>query len=138
MSNDRLDPELLEGTKLPKPEVEIIVAGEKVLKPGMKTFFVRLDEESGVENKVKTEVVTGKTVYGTVCTCDMVCTCENVCSCVGYVPPCTCNLVCSCDNHQICTCDAVCSCESYTVCPCNSQGFSYCSCNIICPCAPVH
>ena len=125
MSNDRLDPELLEGTKLPKPEVEIIVAGEKVLKPGMKTFFVRLDEESGVENKVKTEVVTGKTVYGTVCTCDMVCTCENVCPCVGYV-------ACSCESHKICTCN------SQTICTCNSQSSSYCSCNTVCTCNPVH
>ena len=124
MKNDRFAPELLEGTNLPKPEVEIVVSGEKVLKPGMKTFFVRLDEESGAKNKVKTEVVTGKTVFGTACSCDMVCTCENVCSYVGYVSP--------------STCDLLCSCESYTVCPCNSQGFSYCSCNIICPCAPVH
>ena len=131
MSNDRLDPELLEGTKLPKPEVEIIVAGEKVLKPGMKTFFVRLDEESGAENKVKTEVVTGKTVFGTVCTCDMVCTCENVCPCVGYVD-------CSCESY------VVCGCESYKVCTCNPQNYSSCSCvpvctcNKVCSCVPVH
>lgn len=133
MSNDRLDPELLEGTKLPKPEVEIIVAGEKVLKPGMKTFFVRLDEESGVENKVKTEVVTGKTVFGTVCTCDMVCTCEAVCSCVGYVA-CSCQsyVACSCESHSICTCNS----QSY--CSCNSQSSSYCSCNKVCSCVPVH
>ena len=133
MSNDRLDPELLEGTKLPKPEVEIIVAGEKVLKPGMKTFFVRLDEESGVDNKVKTEVVTGKTVFGTVCTCDMVCTCEAVCSCVGYVS-CSCQsyVACSCESHSICTCNS----QSY--CSCNSQSSSYCSCNKVCSCVPVH
>ena len=133
MSNDRLDPELLEGTKLPKPEVEIIVAGEKVLKPGMKTFFVRLDEESGVDNKVKTEVVTGKTVFGTVCTCDMVCTCEAVCSCVGYVA-CSCQsyVACSCESHSICTCNS----QSY--CSCNSQSSSYCSCNKVCSCVPVH
>lgn len=133
MSNDRLAPELLEGTKLPKPEVEIIVAGEKVLKPGMKTFFVRLDEESGVENKVKTEVVTGKTVFGTVCTCDMVCTCEAVCSCVGYVA-CSCQsyVACSCESHSICTCNS----QSY--CSCNSQSSSYCSCNKVCSCVPVH
>ena len=133
MSNDRLDPELLEGTKLPKPEVEIIVAGEKVLKPGMKTFFVRLDEESGVDNKVKTEVVTGKTVFGTFCTCDMVCTCEAVCSCVGYVA-CSCQsyVACSCESHSICTCNS----QSY--CSCNSQSSSYCSCNKVCSCVPVH
>ena len=133
MSNDRLDPELLEGTKLPKPEVEIIVAGEKILKPGMKTFFVRLDEESGVENKVKTEVVTGKTVYGTVCTCDMVCTCENVCPCVGYV-------ACSCESYVACSCEshAVCTCNSQSTCTCNSQSSSYCSCNKVCSCVPVH
>ena len=133
MSNDRLDPELLEGTKLPKPEVEIIVAGEKVLKPGMKTFFVRLDEESGAENKVKTEVVTGKTVFGTVCTCDMVCTCENVCPCVGYVD-------CSCQSYVPCSCEShvVCGCESYKVCTCNPQNYSSCSCVPVCTCNKVH
>ena len=133
MSNDRLDPELLEGTKLPKPEVEIIVAGEKVLKPGMKTFFVRLDEESGVENKVKTEVVTGKTVFGTVCTCDMVCTCENVCPCVGYVD-------CSCQSDVPCSCESylVCGCESHKVCTCNPQNYSSCSCVPVCTCNKVH
>lgn len=113
MRNDRLDPELLKGTKLPKPEVEIIVDGDSVLKPGMKTYFVRLDDSG----ETKKEVHAGKTVFGSVCTCDMVCTCENVCSCVSYVS---------------------CSCQSYQTCSCNSQGYYSCSCNKVCSCVPVH
>jgi hypothetical protein len=125
------------GAVLPKPQIEIIVDGNSIFKPGMKTFFV--DEEDHAVITSDTEgVVTGEFcscdyVYTTVpsdefiCTCDMVCTCENVCSCDGYVS-CTCESVCDCDGYSSCSCLAY-----STSCSCQSV-----SCGSPCACVPVH
>lgn len=137
MKNDRLDPELLEGTNLPKPEVEIVVSGKRIVKPSMKTFFVKLGEDGAAG-----EIRTGNTVYSSICTCDLVCTCETVCSC---------------DSHSACTCVSVCGCNYYNECGCQDVGHfrdgsicstncyvpihmdgQPCTCNGVCPCAPVH
>ncbi len=134
--NDRVNPAAA-SNKVPKPEVEIIVDGNSVFKPGMKTFFVESTTDGaqpetssifGSEN-----VIVGGTVCtcNSVCTCNTVCTCESVCSCESYV-------ACSCQGYQVCTCDAVCTCQSYTVCTCESQGYTYCSCDQVCTCHPVH
>lgn len=114
--------------KVPKPEVEIIVDGKSLYKPGMKTYFA--DDIDGNAN-------VGNAVFaGTYCSCDMVCTCQNVCSCVGH---CSCNSVttCTCNKVQTCSCVSkpTCSCVSKTSCSCvskTSYGGSYCSC------VPVH
>jgi hypothetical protein len=125
------------GAILPKPQIEIIVDGNSIFKPGMKTFFV--DEEdhavitSDTEGVVTGEFCTCDYVYTTVpsdkfiCTCDMVCTCENVCSCDGYVS-CTCESVCDCDGYSSCSCLAY-----STSCSCQSV-----SCGSPCACVPVH
>jgi len=136
-SNDRID-EQAANAKLPKPEVKIIVDGQNVYKPGMKTFFVgddgnnvTIDQDTGIRGSG------GQVVGGTVCTCNAVCTCEAVCSCESYS-------VCTCESYSVCTCEAVCTCESYSTCTCNSQCscLSYssgsCSCNQVCTCVPVH
>ncbi|NLI21309.1 MAG: hypothetical protein GX418_07180 [Clostridiales bacterium] len=94
MSNDRIQSG--EGSaKLPKPEVKIIVDGQEIVKPGMRTFFAKDNEGEGAiysGDKTVADVVT----Y-TVCTCNTV----PVCSCDSYVKPrCSCNSqggsVCSC------------------------------------------
>ena len=130
MANDRIDPSLLEGNALPKPEVEIIIDGQSVRKPGMKTYFVEVD---GAGN-AKKEVHTGVTAIETICTCDTVpvreCDCESV-------TVCTCDSEWSCETDLICTCDSECSCDPH--CSCESVGGgSYCSCNPYCTCVPVH
>lgn len=126
-NNDRVKkPAVL--SKLPKPEIEMILDGNSVFKPGMKTYFV--DEVDGDGNA-------GKSIFGgTYCSCDMVCTCENVCSCVGH---CSCNTIssCTCNKVQTCSCvgKATCTCVGKSTCSCvsnTSYGRSYCSC------VPVH
>lgn len=88
--NDRA---LTEGSDdvLPKPQIDIIVDGNRVFKPGMKTFFVDeydTDDEEYV-GKVMGEYCSCDTVTSThvVCTCLSVCTCESVCSCLTYQKP---------------------------------------------------
>ena len=86
--NDRALTQSDDGA-LPKPQIEIVVDGTHVFKPGMKTYFV----ESYAENEQPTARVSG-----TVCSCDsvsssyLVCTCESVsaCSCESYSSGCTC------------------------------------------------
>ncbi len=124
------------NTALPKPQIEIIVDGNSIYKPGMKTFFV---EGAGNEAVISSEgVVTGEfctcdVVYTTqpgsttFCTCDEVCTCESVCSCDGY-SSCSCESVCGCDNDS-------CSCLSHSSSTCSCQSVS---CGSPCACVPVH
>lgn len=107
-SNDRIDDKAA-NAKLPKPEVKIIVDGQTVYKPGMKTYFVGDD---GPQGELGIRGSEGNVVGGTVCSCNAVCTCEAVCSCESY--------------------SASCSCESYY------SGGGGCSCNQVCTCVPVH
>jgi hypothetical protein len=101
-------------------QIEIIVAGERVTKPGMKSVFIEDDYTAIVDD--------GYTVRGEYCTCNSVqyCTCNSVCTCESV---CSCEYVCGCDGH--CSCDQVCSCDGN--CSCLSvSGNTYCSC------VPVH
>ena len=133
--NDRTLASASEGA-LPKPQIEIIVDGNSVFKPGMKTYFV--DSYSTTAEEYTTKVVgeycscdTVLTEY-TVCTCEHVCTCNAVCSCEAHT-------VCSCDN--VCTCENVCSCDGYQSCTCESYGSGsgqWVSCGSPCACVPVH
>ena len=101
---------------LPKPQIQIIVDGKSVFKPGMKTYFVEDDAESADEH------ADGK-IVGTYCSCDtvvsthLICTCESVssgCSCLKYSP------VSGCPTNKtgggvVCTCQSV-SCGSPCAC----------------------
>ena len=149
--NDRLGGEE-SGTyagKLPIPEVSIIVDGNRIFKPGMKTVFVEDDQEVAIRSAppddvsvVGGEYCTCNTVTvctcNAVCTCQAVCTCESVCSCVGHCScnqVCTCESVCSCVGH--CSCNQVCSCEN--VCSCNNYASGRgVPCTGPCACVPVH
>ena len=150
--NDRA---LTEESKdaLPKPQIEIIVDGNSVFKPSMKTYFVdEYDEDEGkFTGVVMGEYCSCDTVLSThvVCTCDTVCTCEAVetkptqtvcscdpvCTCESVGTPtqtvCTCDPVCTCQD--VCSCDGYCSCESYS-----SGGGGTVSCGSPCACVPVH
>ncbi len=137
---------------LPKPQIEIIVDGNSVFKPSMKTYFV--DEYDEEKSEYSSQVM------GTYCTCDMVtsthtvCTCLSVCTCdavatpTPVVTPCTCDAVatptpivtpCTCDS--VCTCLSVCSCDGYQSCSCVSNvpsGGGGVDCGAPCACVPVH
>ncbi len=148
--NDR---SLSEGASdaLPKPQLQIIVDGNSVFKPSMKTYFV--DEYDKKKHEYTSQVM------GTYCSCDMVvskhtvCSCLAVCTCDADTKPtqkvCTCDAVatptkptetvCSCDS--VCTCESVCSCDGYQSCTCeghSSGGGGYVSCGSPCACVPVH
>ena len=132
--NDRALSEPSEGA-LPKPQIEIIVDGNSVFKPGMKTYFV--DDNADSSGSAGTGKIVGTycscdtvlTTY-TVCTCEHVCTCNSVCSCEAHT-------VCSCDN--VCTCENVCSCDGYQSCSCvGNTGGQWVSCGSPCACVPVH
>ena len=113
--NDRA---LSEGddTSLPKPQIEIIVDGNSVFKPGMKTYFVDdYDKDEGeYVSKVMGEYCSCDTVVSThvVCTCEAVCTCESVCSCLSY-------------QSSVCTTNV-------------GGGTRTVSCGAPCACVPVH
>jgi hypothetical protein len=95
---------------LPKPIVEIVVDGNTITKPGMKTVI--LDAESP-QREGSPVLETYGMASVPVCTCDKVCTCESVCgtnkpsssgssgsrpSGTTTVPGgCTCNKVCTCN-----------------------------------------
>lgn len=122
------------SAKLPQPEISIIVDGNKIFKPGMKSVFIDDDKDVVISSDNNTQTVAGYCSCNsvnicscnTVCTCEGVCTCESVCSCVGH---CSCNQVCSCENH--CSCDQVCTCESQCTCQSHTSITG-------CSCAPVH
>ncbi|MDI9590932.1 MAG: hypothetical protein QM302_07860 [Acidobacteriota bacterium] len=129
---------------LPKPQIEIIVDGNSVFKPSMKTYFVDeydadAGEFSGHVTGVMGEYCSCDTVAvpHTVCTCESVCTCVSVCTCESV---CSCVDVCTCDN--VCTCESVCSCDGYSSCSCvgytSSSGGGWVSCGSPCACVPVH
>ena len=126
---------------LPKPQVSIIVDGNQIFKPGMKTVFI----EAGGGQEAGSAVDRTGIITGSYCSCDTVCTCQAVdghgfCACDAV---CGCNAQCGCESY--CTCDAQCACEN--VCSCES----YCSCQSYstggggtvlctapCACVPVH
>ncbi|MCL2337066.1 MAG: hypothetical protein FWC60_06565 [Firmicutes bacterium] len=123
------------SAKIPQPEISIIVAGNKIFKPGMKSVFIEDDDTVTIGQE--TDIVNG----GAYCSCNAVqfCSCNTVCTCesVGAsaagssLGQCSCNQVCSCDPH--CSCES--HCGSYSSCTCQSRssgGGSYCSC------VPVH
>ena len=135
--NDRA---LSEGADdaLPKPQIQIIVDGNSVFKPSMKTYFV--DEYDEGANTYETQIM------GTYCSCDTVvsthtvCTCLAVCTCDADATPTTpTETVCTCEH--VCTCESVCSCDGYQSCTCQSYssgGGGYVTCGSPCACVPVH
>jgi hypothetical protein len=67
--------------------VTIIVNGQSLYKPGMKTFFADDDGTTSIRGSE------GKVVGGTICTCEAVCTCESY-------------SICTCESYSTCTCDS--------------------------------
>lgn len=126
--NDRDDDGPSDGV-LPKPHIEIILDGNSIYKPGMKTFFVQ-------EGDDKTALVSSDGVVGgEFCTCDVVYTSTSSCACNSH---CSCEDVCNCDSYIACSCDrqsSTCSCVSYTSTVCSCQSVS---CGSPCACVPVH
>jgi hypothetical protein len=153
--------------RLPKPEISIIVDGQSIYKPGMKTFFVEQDNSalSGSQDSqpigsirnnqsiVMGEYCTCDTVLvkrpdyegigGTYCACDPHCSCQSANSCPSYsvaTPG-----LCPADNSSV-NCPAHCPANyaggTTTVpCPANYTGGCSCdtvSCNGPCACVPVH
>lgn len=120
-----------QSTKIPQPEINIIVDGDQISKPGMKSIFVESDHGVIIGDPTVNSGSFCSCNVVLICTCEQVCSCESVCTCVGH---CACNQVCSCDGHcscdQVCTCNAQCTCQNRTVCTCNPH--QYCSC------VPVH
>lgn len=117
-----------ENGVLPKPQIEIIVDGNTVFKPGMKTFFV--DEFDKDKGSFSTRVM------GEYCSCDTVtaaytvCTCEDVCTCHGYSRQSTTPTIPNIPTPgtpqvSVPTTTQVCSCQSVT-------------CGGPCACVPVH
>ncbi|MBQ3267663.1 MAG: hypothetical protein IJI16_05210 [Atopobiaceae bacterium] len=115
--NDRALTEADDAT-LPKPQIEIIVDGESVFKPGMKTYFIDgYSEETGQFSS---------SVMGAYCSCDTVSASYMVCTC-----------------EHVCTCESVCSCVGYSTCACvgnvtSGGGGGWVSCGSPCACVPVH
>lgn len=113
-----------DNAALPKPQIEIIVDGNSVFKPGMKTYFVDdyKNGEGEYVGKVMGVYCSCDTVVSThvVCTCEAVCTCESVCSCLAY-------------QSTVCT-------ANVSGCPTNkgSGGTRTVSCGAPCACVPVH
>lgn len=125
MADEKFDDRALSEASdvaLPKPQIQIIVDGKNIFKPGMKTYFVESDTESSGAGTGTGTGVDAK-VEGTYCSCDtvvsthLICTCESVstCSCVGHtvVSPCAC--VMNTSGGTVCTCQAV-SCGSPCAC----------------------
>ena len=107
---------------LPKPQIEIIVDGTSVFKPGMKTYFV---DDYGEEESLNAKVV------GTYCSCDTVITTHLICTC-QHVP------VCSCESHRTCACVG----NAFGTTP-NIGGGTICTCQAVscgspCACIPVY
>ena len=135
---------------VPKPQIEIIVDGNSVFKPSMKTYFV--DDYNKTKHEFESKVM------GTYCSCDTVvsthtvCTCDTVatpapsgsthtvCTCDAVATPAPTETVCTCDAE--CTCQDVCSCDGYQSCSCESVdsggGGGWVSCGAPCACVPVH
>lgn len=116
--NDRIAYE--NETVLPKPQLEIIVSGDSVFKPGMKAYFIEDYSEGDTDYQAK--------VMGSYCTCDTVA--------VGSTQVCTCNSVCTCE--AVCTCESNCTCHGYSIPSGNSSSGGTRSCGAPCACVPVH
>lgn len=97
MNNDRVQSADV-TSKLPKPEVKIIMDGQSIVKPGMRTFFAQDTSENGAIQSG--DSTTAGVISYTVCTCNTV----PVCTCDNYVKP-----SCSCNSHSSCyqTCSCV-------------------------------
>lgn len=124
---------------LPKPQIEIIVDGNSVFKPSMKTYFV--DDYNNGTHEFESKVM------GTYCSCDTVVSTHVVCTCDTVATPAApapgeatpTETVCTCDAE--CTCQDVCSCDGYQSCSCvsvSSGGGGLVSCGAPCACVPVH
>jgi len=146
IKNDRILTEEDEAV-LPKPQVKIIVDGNSIYKPGMKTVFA--------ENLTR--------IRGISATCptdsEALCTCDTVIQGNSYP---TIGVICTCEAHVDCSCDSHCTCQNVGSCPYNTvggntsgntggntggtggtTGGSVCtcqsvSCNGPCACVPVH
>jgi hypothetical protein len=125
---------------LPKPHIEIIVDGNSIYKPGMKTYFVDEAKKGSIRSTqtTKTATTTTETYTEVICTCDLVAVpnikSKTICACEAF---CSCNSQCSCEKH--CSCNSQCSCQN--VCSCNnysSGGGGSVSCGSPCACVPVH
>ena len=126
--NDRGLADGADSEALPKPQIEIIVDGNKVFKPGMKTFFV--DEFNKKDGSFDTQVMGEYCSCDTVTTTYTVCVCEDVCSCNSYhktvTTPTTPSIPCPADlANSVPNSTQVCSCQSV-------------SCGSPCACVPVH
>lgn len=123
MYNDRIDLGVSSQDSLPKPEVKIILNGNSLYKPGMKTYFVEDDSESASIGTGHSENV----VTGVYCSCNKV-EVSNA------------NLVCSCNPYN--SCPSNCSCNAYTATTAttksNSGGGAWVPCTAPCSCVPVH
>lgn len=119
MADERYDDRALSEANdgaLPKPQIQIIVDGKSIFKPGMKTYFVEDGDETGSGD------IEGK-VVSTSCRCDTVvsthlnCTCESVsaCSCVSHTVSVGCPAQGGGTGGTVCTCQAV-SCGSPCAC----------------------
>ena len=103
-------------TALPKPQIEIIVDGKSIFKPGMKTYFIE-------DGAASSDDADDARIVGTYCSCDtvvsthLICTCESVstCSCVTYSPTNACPANRTGGGGTVCTCQAV-SCGSPCAC----------------------
>ncbi len=95
--NDRVE-QPSKSLKIPKPEVEIIVNGESVYKPGMKSYVISPADKGNSTKQVMGSK--GYVVGGTVCTCDTVSTSTSKppSSGGGGTGRCTCNKICTCNK----------------------------------------
>lgn len=113
--NDRVKEEAA-NFKIPKPEVEIIVNGESVYKPGMKSYFVERDGVAALNDATKVKGSDGTVVGGTICTCNLVIVDEAT----GERS--------TCSSHGI---------SSGKKSSGGGGGGGGCSCNKVCTCVPV-
>lgn len=96
--NDRVD-QPSKNLKIPKPEVEIIVSGESIYKPGMKSYVISPADKSNSTKQIMGSK--GYIVGGTTCTCDTVSTSTSKPPSSGGgggTGRCTCNKICTCNK----------------------------------------
>ncbi len=127
---------------LPKPHVKIIVDGQSIFMPGMKTYFVDDDQKSGVIGHVDKKTASNKgkkVVGGTYCSCNTVLVSSRRIDTYGSSGPSGSGSsyggsTCSCDTVN--PCPGNCGCVSYT--SSGSGGGGSVSCGSPCACVPVH
>lgn len=132
MFNDRPENEKVVASSLPKPEISIVVDGNRVFKPGMKTVFIDDDQQATVQGSLPAKSTGTGVITGSYCSCNtvQVCTCNTVCTCQAVST--YSGITCSCNPH--CNCEGHCTCNTYTK-PSSGGGGS---CNGPCSCVPVH